>query len=166
MVHGKGMYPLILVFGALLTSSQGNYSKAFGSMKRLRSMEIQASRDMYYAYKLLEVERAEREGRNLFKEFFTVRRNRRAAASSFFVMFMQQFCGVNVIGTVPSPRSRITSANNFSKAYYSTQIFKEAGFSEPQALLVSLGTGVVNFLFAIPGKQSLSLATLRICRAI
>jgi hypothetical protein len=54
------------------------------------------ARDMYYAYKLLEVEAAERAGRNPWKEFFGVRRNRRAAQSAFFVMFMQQFCGVNV----------------------------------------------------------------------
>lgn len=43
-----------------------------------------------------------------------------------------QFCGVNVI------------------AYYSTQIFQDAGFSLSEALLVSLGTGIVNWLFAIP----------------
>jgi hypothetical protein len=76
---------------------KGKYDKAFGALCRLRKHKIQAARDMYYAYKLLEIEKSEREGRNLFKEFFTVRRNRRAAQSAFFVMFMQQFCGVNVI---------------------------------------------------------------------
>jgi MFS family permease len=43
-----------------------------------------------------------------------------------------QFCGVNVI------------------AYYSTDIFRSGGFSYENALLVSLGTGIVNWLFAIP----------------
>lgn len=76
---------------------KGRYKDAFRSLQRLRKHEIQAARDMYYAFKLLEVEQEEKQGRNLFKEFFTVRRNRRAAQSSFFVMFMQQFCGVNVI---------------------------------------------------------------------
>lgn len=71
---------------------KGKYDKAFGALCRLRRHKIQAARDMYYAYKLLEVEQAEREGKNLFKEFFMVRRNRRAAQSSFFVMFMQQVC--------------------------------------------------------------------------
>lgn len=52
---------------------------------------------MYYAAKLLDVEAEQREGKSLWKEFFLVRRNRRAAQSAFFVMFMQQFCGVNVI---------------------------------------------------------------------
>jgi hypothetical protein len=54
---------------------------------------------MYYAYKLLEIEKAERAGKKIWKEFFVKKRNQRAAQSSFFVMFMQQFCGVNVIGT-------------------------------------------------------------------
>nr|OQO04089.1 hypothetical protein B0A51_17994 [Rachicladosporium sp. CCFEE 5018] len=92
---------------------------------------------------------SERSGKSLWREFFMVKRNRRAAQSSFFVMFMQQFCGVNVI------------------AYYSTQIFMDAGFERPEALLVSLGTGVVNFLFAIPaiytidtfGRRNLLLTT-------
>jgi sugar porter (SP) family MFS transporter len=112
--------------------SKGQYGKAFKSFCRLRNHKILAARDMYYANKLLEVEESQRAGKNLFKDFFTVRRNRRAAQSAFFVMFMQQFCGVNVI------------------AYYSTQIFIESGFERSQALLVSLGTGVVNWLFAIP----------------
>lgn len=75
---------------------KGKFDKAFQSLCRLRKYKIQAARDMYYAYKLLEVETAERAGRNAWKEFFLVRRNRRAAQSAFFVMFMQQFCGVNV----------------------------------------------------------------------
>ena len=45
---------------------------------------------------------------------------------------MQQFCGVNVI------------------AYYSTSIFEKAGYSRSQALLASLGGGLINFFFAIP----------------
>lgn len=69
---------------------KGKWDKAFEACARLRSHEIQAARDMYYAAKLLEVEALEREGKNLWKEFFTIRRNRRAAQSSFFVMFMQQ----------------------------------------------------------------------------
>ncbi|CAG5184730.1 uncharacterized protein ALTATR162_LOCUS11054 [Alternaria atra] len=128
---------------------KGKFDKAFQALCRLRKHKIQAARDMYYAYKLLEIETAEREGRNAWKEFFLVRRNRRAAQSAFFVMFMQQFCGVNVI------------------AYYSTSIFKEAGFSQSEALLTSMGTGITNFLFAIPaiytidtfGRRNLLLTT-------
>lgn len=128
---------------------KGKFDKAFGSVKRLRHLECQAARDMYYAYKLLEIEHQQREGRNLLKEFFMVRRNRRAAQSSWFVMFMQQFCGVNVI------------------AYYSTAIFQEAGANRSTALLASLGGGAINFIFAIPaiytidtfGRRNLLLVT-------
>jgi len=128
---------------------KGRFEKAFESLCRLRKHKIQAARDMYYAYKLLEVEAAERVGRNPWKEFFGVRRNRRAAQSAFFVMFMQQFCGVNVI------------------AYYSSSIFRQAGFSTSEALLTSMGTGITNFVFAIPaiytidtfGRRNLLLTT-------
>ena len=41
-------------------------------------------------------------------------------------MFMQQFCGINVI------------------AYYSTQVFVDANFSEISALAASLGYGIIN----------------------
>ena len=129
---------------------KGRYDLAFGSLKQLRFSEIQAARDMYYAAKLLEVEESQKsQRRSIFYEFFMIRRNRRAAQSSFFVMFMQQFCGVNVI------------------AYYSSAIFEAAKFSRSQALLVSLGTGAVNFFFAIPaiytidtfGRRNLLLTT-------
>jgi MFS family permease len=128
---------------------KGKFDSAFDSLCRLRKHKIQAARDMYYAYKLLEVESAEHKGRNPWKEFFFVRRNRRAAQSAFFVMFMQQFCGVNVI------------------AYYSSSIFEQAGFSRSEALLTSMGTGITNFVFAIPaiytidtfGRRNLLLMT-------
>lgn len=74
---------------------KGKYDKAFTSMKRLRTTEMQAARDMYYAWKLLQIEAGQREGKNLWKEFFVVKRNRRAAQSSFFVMFMQQYAFTN-----------------------------------------------------------------------
>ena len=112
---------------------KNRYDRAFDSLRRLRFSDVQAARDLYYAHKLLQVEQAQRSGRrSTFVDFFTVRRNRRAAQSAFFVMFMQQFCGVNVI------------------AYYSSQIFLDADFTRSNALLVSLGTGITNWLFAIP----------------
>ncbi|KAH6968229.1 hypothetical protein DER45DRAFT_3749 [Fusarium avenaceum] len=134
---------------------RGRYDKAFQSVRKLRFSSVQATRDMYYAYKLLEIERGEREGRNLLKEFFTVRRNRRAAQSAWFCMFMQQFCGVNVI------------------AYYSTSIFRDGGYSLSEALLVSMGGGIINFLFAIPaiytidtfGRRNLLLVTFPLMAA-
>ena len=62
---------------------------------------------------------------------------------------MQQFCGVNVI------------------AYYSTTIFIESGYSTTSALLASMGTGILNWVFALPatftidtwGRRNLLLFT-------
>ena len=47
-------------------------------------------------------------------------------------MFGQQFCGVNII------------------AYYSTEIFLDGGYSLNSALLASMGTGILNWVFALP----------------
>lgn len=60
-----------------------------------------------------------------------------------------KFCGVNVI------------------AYYSTTIFTSSGYSTSSALLASMGTGILNFVFAIPafltidtfGRRNLLLFT-------
>ena len=101
-------------------------------MLRLRTTPLQAARDMFYMNALLEAEADVQKGRNLILELFRVPRNRRATQASGLVMFMQQFCGVNVI------------------AYYSTTIFLQAGFSRTAALLVTMGTGLVNWLFALP----------------
>jgi hypothetical protein len=57
---------------------------------------------MYYAAKLLEVEAGERQGKSLWKEFFGVRRNRRAAQSAFFVMFMQQVSSLSILHNTAS----------------------------------------------------------------
>lgn len=61
------------------------YPEAFHSFQRLRWTNLQAARDLYYAHRSLIIEAKLREGKNLWKEFFGVGRNRRAAQSSFFV---------------------------------------------------------------------------------
>ncbi|KAF7560368.1 hypothetical protein G7046_g3784 [Stylonectria norvegica] len=156
MIGSTAIPPLIVgSFVYLLPESprwymdKGKFDKAFQSLRRLRKSEVQAARDMYLAWKFLQIEQSSKEGRNLVKEFFTVRRNWRAAQSSWFCMFMQQFCGVNVI------------------AYYSNKIFRQAGYSQSQALLVSFGGGAINWIFALPaiwtidtfGRRNLLLVT-------
>ncbi|KAJ9608829.1 hypothetical protein H2200_006600 [Cladophialophora chaetospira] len=130
----------------------GKPEKAFQSFQRLRWTDMQAARDTYYTYIGVELERKAHKGKNLFTQFvelFTVPRNRRATWASWIVMFGQQFCGVNVI------------------AYYSTTIFIESGYSTTSALLASMGTGILNWVFAIPavftidrwGRRNLLLFT-------
>ncbi|KAL0581832.1 hypothetical protein V5O48_000200 [Marasmius crinis-equi] len=130
--------------------SKGRYRDAFNSLARLRHSNVQAGRDLYYIHVLLEAEKdISHARRNRFFELFTVPRNRRATQASFIVMFMQQFCGINVI------------------AYYSTNVFVEAKFTELQALIASWGFGMINWLFAIPaiytidtfGRRNLLLTT-------
>ncbi|EED20156.1 MFS sugar transporter, putative [Talaromyces stipitatus ATCC 10500] len=137
----------------------GQVEKAFRSFRKLRSHDIQAARDLYYAYVLVQLEREINKGKNfftMFMELFTIGRNRRATIGSWIVMFMQQFCGVNVI------------------AYYSTTIFTSSGYSIQSALLASMGTGILNWVFALPatltidtfGRRNLLLTTfpfLAIC---
>jgi MFS family permease len=178
---------------------KGKFVKAFDSLCRLRKHKIQAARDMYYAYKLLEVEAAERAGRNPWKEFFGVRRNRRAAQSAFFVMFMQQFCVCSsfflVVLLSQVKQHTFTTYADFAPvplgrecdrilqfkvskmdcsligldqhSNYFSSIFRQAGFSTSEALLTSMGTGITNFVFAIPaiytidtfGRRNLLLTT-------
>lgn len=120
------MYPIIELTLLLL------FWKAYKALKALRNTEIQAARDLIEIQVSLVEESKTQSGRNLFKELFTVPRNRRATVASWTVMFMQQFCGVNII------------------MYYSSQIFVSGGISEEKAIYASLGAGVVNFLFALP----------------
>ncbi|KAL2847286.1 hypothetical protein BJX68DRAFT_268149 [Aspergillus pseudodeflectus] len=133
------------------------YDRAYQSMCSLRFNKVQAARDMYYMYTLLEAENAMKLGQNKLLELINVPRNRRAMLASEIVMFMQQFCGVNVL------------------AYYSSEIFlqttsghlKLTSSNQQKALTASLGWGLINWLFAIPavytidtfGRRNLLLST-------
>ncbi|KZZ86643.1 MFS sugar transporter [Ascosphaera apis ARSEF 7405] len=112
--------------------SKGHHYQAYKTLCKLRHDKIQAARDLFYMYTLLEAETKMKLGQPKIVELFTVPRNRRALVASEIVMFMQQFCGVNVI------------------PYYSSEIFLRAKFSEIASLAASFGFGVINWLFAIP----------------
>ncbi|KAK1772553.1 putative mfs sugar transporter protein [Phialemonium atrogriseum] len=131
--------------------SKNKPQKAFDAVCQLRHEKVQAARDLFYMSTLLKVEQEAMSigKQSRIKEFLTIRRNRNAMIASEIVMFMQQMCGVNVI------------------AYYSSEIFLDAGFSPVSALAASLGFGVVNWLFALPafytidtfGRRNLLLTT-------
>lgn len=156
MLGSTVVLPLIVCFQVYICPESPRWlikknkvNKAFEAFLRLRPTRIQAARDLYYCYVLVELERKASAGRNMVWELFTVNRNRRAAWASWIVMFMQQFCGVNII------------------AYYSTSIFLQANYSESSALLASMGTGILNWVFALPafltidtfGRRNLLLFT-------
>ena len=130
----------------------GRIKDAYSSYRILRYTDVQAARDLYYSYVGVQLEREVNKGKNFFTmfiELFTVPRNRRATWATWIVMFGQQFCGVNVI------------------AYYSTNIFLDGGYSRSSALLASMGTGILNWVFALPafftidtfGRRNLLLVT-------
>lgn len=121
--------------------SKKKYVQAFKSFRRLRNTPLQAARDLYYTHCLLEQEEELVKSLGVspkstfftrFIELFTIPRVRRATQASGIVMIGQQMCGINII------------------AFYSSTIFREGGFGEKQALLASLGFGLVNFTFAWP----------------
>lgn len=72
-----------------------------------------------------------------FYELFTIPRIRRATQASGIVMIGQQMCGINII------------------AFYSATVFTQAGFDTRNALFVSFGFGLVNFLFAWPAVYTI-----------
>ncbi|ODV92609.1 hypothetical protein CANCADRAFT_1200 [Tortispora caseinolytica NRRL Y-17796] len=129
--------------------TKGRYSDAYQSLLRLRNHKILAARDLYYMNELLDISNQIKASRFPLKDIIRKPRNRRAFVASELVMFMQQFCGINVI------------------AYYSSNIFLKYDFSEKQALLASWGFGMLNFVFALPavytidtfGRRSLLLLT-------
>ncbi|GJC82591.1 putative metabolite transport protein YwtG [Colletotrichum liriopes] len=159
LMMGSAMIPAVFVCACCYMCPESprwyltkdRHADAFKAMCQLRFEKVQAARDLFYANALLQAEK-ESQGigkQNRLKEFFAIRRNRNAMIASEIAMFMQQFCGVNVI------------------AYYSSEIFLAAEFSEVSALAASLGFGVINWLFALPafytidtfGRRNLLLTT-------
>lgn len=136
---------------------KNRHEEAYDSLRQLRHTEIEAARDCFYQYVLLR-EEGSYEGVPYFRrlwEMFTVRRNRNGALGAWICMFMQQFCGINVI------------------AYYSSSIFLDSGLGIREALIASWGYGMINFIFAIPavytidtfGRRNLLLVTFPIMAA-
>lgn len=137
----------------LMKARKGNkkkYEEAFEALCKLRHTKLQAGRDLFLIDHLLEGEDEIMKQQRPFLELFTLGRNRRALIASVITMFLQQFCGVNIT------------------AYYSSTILQEhTGYNDRSALLISMGFGIINFLFAIPavwtidsfGRRNLLLFT-------
>ncbi|KAF2108423.1 hypothetical protein BDV96DRAFT_587778 [Lophiotrema nucula] len=137
----------------LMRAREGNrkkYEEAFLALCKLRHTKLQAGRDLFLMNYLIAGEEINMTQERPFRELFTLPRNRRALTASVILMFLQQFCGVNVT------------------AYYSSTVLKDhAHYSDQAALLISMGFGIINFVFALPavwtidtfGRRNLLLAT-------
>ncbi|KAF3052366.1 hypothetical protein E8E11_010967 [Didymella keratinophila] len=135
---------------AELAKAHDLYEKAWLALRSLRNSKVQAARDLFLMDHLLAEEDKIMREEKRFHELFQLGRCRRALTASVITMFLQQMCGVNVT------------------AYYSSKIMRDdAGWSANDALLLSMGFGIINFIFAIPaiwtidtfGRRNLLLFT-------
>ncbi|KAL6365959.1 hypothetical protein LRP88_00542 [Fusarium phalaenopsidis] len=114
---------------------KGRFDKAYESTRRLRHCAVQATRDCTtlanFLTPSLSSEKATKPSKSSLLSAVAVVQPR---ALGFF---MQQFCGVNVI------------------ANYSTSIFEGANYGRTNALLISMGAGLINWLFAIPAVYTI-----------
>ena len=95
------------------------YNEAFNELCRLCFGRLRAAHDLYYIHVILKAEHEVKQVHNQWmrwtvyqhtrwwqkywyrlREMFTIPRNRNAMVAAGIVMFSQQFCGVNIIGTL------------------------------------------------------------------
>ena len=152
------------------------YKEAFEGLIKLRHTKLQAARDMFLIYHLLEREQQmvcqERDNvsrwyQSIAFQLVSIRRNRRALIASLTCMFAQQFWYVwstqTTFGIVDSSNSGVNVL-----VYYSSEVLKSAKAAGRKEILVySMGFGIINFVLALPafylidvfGRRSLLLAT-------
>jgi sugar porter (SP) family MFS transporter len=131
---------------------KGRYQEAFTAFKRLRNTDVIAARELYYAHCQISEEHNAFAGISLGRriaDLFVIPRLRRATVASAVIVISQQFSGINIM------------------SFYSSTIFSEAGYNAKECLLVSMGFGLIMFVFAIPavytmdtfGRRNLLLVT-------
>lgn len=129
----------------------GQYAKGYRSMARLRSHPIIAARDYYYSYVIYQEELKEARGAGYFQRMwdcFAVPRIRRANYGASTVMLAQQMCGINSKPSLIPKSCPVLTETVIS--FYSSSIFRDAGYSDTEALYASLGYGAVQVVFTIP----------------
>lgn len=145
---------------------KGKHDKAFASFLKLRAHPIIAARDFYYSYVIYQEEIAAAAGSTYFTRLadcFTVPRIRRANYGASTVMIAQQMCGINS-ESIASYQPLIIVIS-----FYSSTIFRNAGYTAEQALYASLGYGAIQVVATIPtlflidtkGRRTLTLAVSR-----
>ncbi|KAI1263286.1 hypothetical protein F5Y18DRAFT_438340 [Xylariaceae sp. FL1019] len=171
LILGAPLVPSLFLLGSLYfcpesprfymrqRSSHFNPSKAYAVLKRLRTEEIQALRDIYLIYKSVQQEEHCDESDDdlldggvphgftghakayaaQYKELFSKRRLRNALISSSIVALAQQLCGINIL------------------AFYSGPLFRDILHSPAPLypMLYSLGYGATNFVFGLPAIRTI-----------
>ncbi|PWN29515.1 hypothetical protein BDZ90DRAFT_112448 [Jaminaea rosea] len=120
--------------------ARGRYVEAYSAFRKHNHTDVQAARELYYAHSLMQVEnelKGSNSWINRFQELFTIPRVRRATLAAFVTMLSQQLCGINII------------------AFYSATIFVQAGFTELQALYVSIGFGALSWVFTFGANYAI-----------
>jgi hypothetical protein len=131
---------------------KNRYQEAYTAFCRIRNSEVIAARELYYAHCQISEEHNAFAGISLGRrmmDLFTILRLRRATIASSVIVISQQFSGINIV------------------AFYSSTIFEEAGYGVKECLLVSMGFGLIMFVFALPavytmdtfGRRNLLLVT-------
>ena len=101
---------------------------AYVAMRKLRKSDVQATRDLYYAWVQWQTEKAAIGDRSVIKRFgdlFTVPRIRRATLAAASVHIGQDFCGINSVSTCflerlagdeADPKPSLFTARTFSRS--------------------------------------------------
>lgn len=148
----------------------GKHREAFESMCKLRAHPIIGARDYYYSYVIYQEELKEARGAGYFQRLwdcFAVPRIRRANYGASTVMLAQQMCGINSESPLRYVCFQGTDTDQpLVISFYSSTIFRNAGYTQDQALYASLGYGAIQVVFTIPtlflidtkGRRFLTLA--------
>jgi hypothetical protein len=109
---------------------KGRYREALQSFIVYRNTELQACRDLYLAYVMLEEEKKwqTKKGLALWAELWTVPRNLRATIAATICMFGQQFCGGEYLtalkggASMPPHADRLSHASDTSQCHRLLQL--------------------------------------------
>ncbi|KAF8659223.1 hypothetical protein AX16_001883 [Volvariella volvacea WC 439] len=114
----------------------GQYRDAYESFKLMRTNEVQAARDFYYAYRHCQYDTSTHNPQSTFlsrfRDLFLVPRTRRATLASFVVMLAQQMSGINLIGL------------------YASTFLLRSGYPIRLVLSLSMLFGIMCFIFGVP----------------
>ncbi|KAL9068011.1 MAG: hypothetical protein Q9157_006634 [Trypethelium eluteriae] len=130
---------------------------AFASLIKLNKTKLQASRELFVIYRSLK-EEPDDPWYSSVKELWTNRRTRNALVASVITMFLQQFCGVNVLAYYSTSALEPLKAFDSKPYYVSIILFSKSVYASESMPLYhrDYGMGIVtcigwlfNFLLGV-----------------